>query len=98
MVKAQLLITAAAVAAVGAFSPFNAPQTVRPTTRFRSSIDAMSGEEDDESVRRSWKIEWGSYPFSRRDETQRRAECELSQKDIFRPCDVMMSTYFFPAN
>ena len=30
MVKAQLLLTAAAVAAVSAFSP-NAPQTVRPT-------------------------------------------------------------------
>ena len=97
MVKAQLLITAAAVAAVGAFSP-NAPQTVRSITRFRSSIDAMSGEEDAESVSRSRKIEWDFYPFSRRDETERRAECEFSQKDIFRPCDVMMSTYFFPAN
>lgn len=56
MVKAQLLITAAAVAAVGAFSP-NAPQTVRSTTGFRSSFDSMSGEEEDKTVVRVEKIE-----------------------------------------
>ncbi len=69
MVKAQLLITAAAVAAVGAFSP-NAPQTVRSTKRVRSGFRCDERTRGGRLSHETRKNELGLQQSHRSDETQ----------------------------